>query len=295
MHNQFRLSGNPMERRIGTKSPLKIFWLSVEGAVTEKQYFSGLSSCRRQLGINAVIDVETLERKRKMGDSTPEDVRELMDEFLATRSSSLEALLTAADPHFLSEYSVEELTQYFEGTLVKAKRKKMQRDLERLGINLKYLKYLRERSSEDDEFCLIIDRDQHSHTIESINTCRSWCEKRNVHFYFTNPCFEFWLLLHFLDVDSICTEEEKQDMLLNRKKSNRHSYVSKFLSDTITEITGNGQSKRVKMFEGLYMNRIDNAIENASKCATSFPELMDSLGCSIPQLVILLRSEYTHD
>lgn len=142
MHNQFRLSGNPMERRIGTKSPLKIFWLSVEGAVTEKQYFSGLSSCRRQLGINAVIDVETLERKRKMGDSTPEDVRELMDEFLATRSSSLEALLTAADPHFLSEYSVEELTQYFEGTLVKAKKEKNAEGFREVGDQLEIFKIL---------------------------------------------------------------------------------------------------------------------------------------------------------
>ena len=60
MTNKFRLSSKAFEREEESEKvkPHKIFFLSVEGNVTEKEYFEGLSSNRVKLGINSIVDVE---------------------------------------------------------------------------------------------------------------------------------------------------------------------------------------------------------------------------------------------
>ncbi len=55
--------------------------------------------------------------------------------------------------------------------------------------------------SEDfDRVCFIIDRDKDSFTKEQYDYVLGKCHEHNFGFYLTNPCFEFWLLLHFDDI-----------------------------------------------------------------------------------------------
>ena len=56
MTNRYRLSSSTYEREEENKiEPKKVFFLSVEGNTTEKAYFQGVSSYRKQLGISAEL------------------------------------------------------------------------------------------------------------------------------------------------------------------------------------------------------------------------------------------------
>jgi len=58
----------------------------------------------------------------------------------------------------------------------------------------------RKVSTYDDEldaFCLIADRDSKSNPAKSYLELVDTCCKNNIRLFITNPCFEFWLLLHY--------------------------------------------------------------------------------------------------
>lgn len=91
MKNKYRLSSNAFERESEEDKvkPKKIFFLSVEGNATEKEYFEGISANRRQLGINAVVDVQVLNRRSKDTNSAPQQVVELLEEYLRLRECGI--------------------------------------------------------------------------------------------------------------------------------------------------------------------------------------------------------------
>ena len=77
MNNKYRLSASVYERETEDKKvePPKIYFLSVEGNITEKEYFAGISANRKRLGINGKVDVEVLRRSRKDTNSAPQQVK----------------------------------------------------------------------------------------------------------------------------------------------------------------------------------------------------------------------------
>ena len=93
MTNKFRLSSRAFEREEENEKiePQKIFFLSVEGNVTEKEYLEGLSANRGKLGINAIVDVEVLGRRKKDTNSAPQQVVELLEEYLRLREYGKES------------------------------------------------------------------------------------------------------------------------------------------------------------------------------------------------------------
>lgn len=62
-----------------SKSPKKIFILSVEGNKTEFDYFSYISDCKKELGIDVLINIEILERIDTK--SSPHWVYKLLEEY----------------------------------------------------------------------------------------------------------------------------------------------------------------------------------------------------------------------
>ena len=95
MKNKYRLSSTVYEREEEKDKiePTKIFFLSVEGNATEKEYFEGVSAHRRRLGINAKVDVEVLKRSSKDTGSAPFQVIELLEEYLRLRENGNESLI----------------------------------------------------------------------------------------------------------------------------------------------------------------------------------------------------------
>lgn len=88
MGNSFRLRANTMFNRIEEEQkeePLKIVFLSVEGNKTEKQYFQYIEKYREKLGIKREVHIHTLQRAKNDNLSAPENVLELLEEYLGMR------------------------------------------------------------------------------------------------------------------------------------------------------------------------------------------------------------------
>jgi hypothetical protein len=113
---------------------------------------------------------------------------------------------------------------------------------------------------EDDQLWIVIDRDKWH--LQDISTIARVCRQGRYGFALSNPCFEIWLLLHFLDVSSETIEEKKA--LKENKTVNKHR---KYLGQKLLEHTGK-YSKNQKDYSS-YINKIRVAINNAKKLCTN--------------------------
>lgn len=82
-----------------------------------------------------------------------------------------------------------------------------------------------------DELWMIIDKDRWKSIPKIIELCK---KEGNMFVAGSNPCFEFWLLLHIKNVSDI-TLIEKQLLLANGKISNKKRYIDKYLGDILEE------------------------------------------------------------
>jgi RloB-like protein len=82
-----------------------------------------------------------------------------------------------------------------------------------------------------DELWMIIDRDRNGNNIEKYyKKCQS---ETNFYFALSNPCFEFWLLLHLKDISEF-SEDELTLIFENKKNGSKKTFLKKLLS-TILE------------------------------------------------------------
>ena len=93
MVNKFRLTSNAFEREKEEEriNPTKTIFLSLEGTDTEKEYIYGLRKNKIQLGFNTNIQIETLNRQKRDGCTAPEQVIELLEEYLLLRNESIDS------------------------------------------------------------------------------------------------------------------------------------------------------------------------------------------------------------
>ena len=103
--------------------------------------------------------------------------------------------------------------------------------------------------------------------------------------YITNPCIEFWQLLHVSDVASEYSES-LEDILRNKLDEKKNSFVSNLLY----EKTGQRKAIQVKTFEKFYLPNIDLAIERAKGFAPS-DQLLEKKGSNLWELIELLREK----
>lgn len=89
-------------------------------------------------------------------------------------------------------------------------------------LDLLYLDFLSKYQGKDDAFGVVIDRDCGSHSLEQMTNVQEKCKAKNYLCYITNPCIEFWQLLHVSDV---ATEyaESLNDILENKLDNKKNS------------------------------------------------------------------------
>ncbi len=64
------------------------------------------------------------------------------------------------------------------------------------SVMMRLIQFHKDHDLDDnDELWLIIDRDKWDHNL--LDQIFSECKKKNYHLAVSNPCFEFWLYLHF--------------------------------------------------------------------------------------------------
>ena len=205
---------------------LYVVFLSTEGTKTEVQYFHFIEQYREQLGIDAIIHIEVL--RRHDTNSEPENVLDLLEEYIHFRENNI--FEKSIDSLRIKEYPVDFIKSYLEdpSNLPQRERKRFEAVLMEEHLDLLYLDFLSKYQGKDDAFGVVIDRDCGSHSLEQMTSVQEKCKAKNYLCYITNPCIEFWQLLHVSDV---ATEyaESLNDILENKLDNKKNSFVSNLL------------------------------------------------------------------
>ena len=213
--SRFRLQSSAFARNDETEkiNPKRMIFLSVEGDETERTYFQNLNE---YLDTN-LIQIEVLRHRRGDGYSDPVHVIELLEEYIDVRQGGL--IPDELPTQFTEKYSKEFIQKYLanDSELTIEERKQFSGDLLKIGIDIEYRRYLQSFRQDMDYFAVVLDRDCGSHSKQLMQECLDECNQHNYGCFVTNPCFEFWYLLHFV----------KQNSYLNGAEEVLHQLQSK--------------------------------------------------------------------
>ena len=125
-----------------------------------------------------------------------------------------------------------------------------------------------------------MDRDRKSFTVNQYEYVLEQCEKRGFGLYLTNPCFEFWLLMHFDDVKELDKERLFENPLVSSKRRYSEEELRK-------RVPGYKKSKYDAI--GLVRN-VDTAIDNEKQFCETLNELENKIGSNLGLLIGEMRS-----
>jgi hypothetical protein len=296
--------------------PAKKYFLVYEGSDTEVLYFNAVNSMREEIGINPLIELVPIIRSySEEGWSNPKKILDRIIENLEeskTNRISYETLLNRLMDYF---YEVKIITnsrvqarsiwktisRFCEEDLQKTLSEDVE-DIEKtcnLIVEELQKEYELEHVISDisniikeggltyaegfDKICLIVDRDRDSFVSKPENNQYKYvvdkCKEKEFKLYVTNPCFEFWLLLHFDKV----FELDRDKLLENPKVTTKRRYAEQELRKIWP-----GYTKSSYEVEEL-VKKIDNAIENEKKFCEDVIELENSVGSNLGKLIENMR------
>ena len=287
---------------------IKKYFLVFEGNRTEGIYFNAINELKDKIGINPLIEIISIERTyTEEGWSNPKKILEqlLKDlEEIENGKFSYKTLvdkiieIIMEDEKFFLKISketsskeiiedikneiesldsivenIEEDCEFFLNMIIKNFFLTIEEIPNILETVLKNIENKQITYSEDiDKMCLIVDRDKKSFKEEQYNYVKEECKRKNFKFYVTNPCFEFWLLLHFDEVHSI----NREKLLENKRASSKVKYFP---------------YNKNKYNAELLIEKIDLAIENEKRFCEDIEELKDKLGSNIGLLIKELKEK----
>lgn len=281
MESRFRLRSSAFERpeKENQTEPRRVIFLSVEGDNTERDYFSHLQQYLQRNKKAPLIHIEVLRHRRGEGFTAPEYVLELLNEYIGIRESGV--LPKNLPEAFTKKYPQDIIKTFINNPerLEPLKKSVLEEDLLKLGIDIDYRRYLETFNGPKDTFAIVIDRDKNCHTKKEIETCLNECKKNKFTCYITNPCFEFWLLLHLCNVNKIYAD--RLNLLLdNAKVSDEHTYTSKEVSN----IAHHKKKITYGKFETYYAKNIPLAMARSCDFETDSQKIIDKLGTNLSQL-----------
>ncbi|MGB1252920.1 MAG: RloB family protein [Candidatus Promineifilaceae bacterium] len=101
-------------------------------------------------------------------------------------------------------------------------------------------KYVKKKDSDvkkRDQVWIVVDVDEHSTLEDTLNQC----DTHGYHYAVSNPCFEFWLLLHICSIEEF-NQAQLEAFLINKKTSRVNSVLTEELSRR--QLGGGGANKR---------------------------------------------------
>lgn len=301
-----------------TDKTLRKYFLVYEGSNTEVLYFDTVNSMREDIGINPLIElvpiirsyseegwsnpkkildriIENLEESRTNSMSYETLLNRIMDYFYESKvitTSKIQARsiwktmckICAENLHKTLDSDVEDIEHAYSVIL-----DKLGKEYELIHVVSDISNIIREGgltyAEGFDKICLIVDRDKDSFVSTSENDQYGYvvdtCAEKKFGLYITNPCFEFWLLLHFDEV----FELDQDKLLENPKVTAKRRYVERELRRMCP---GYGKST-YKVVE--VVKRIDNAIENEKEFCEDVEKLENMLGSNIGVLISSMRNE----
>lgn len=290
----------------------KKFFLVYEGKKTEEIYFDGIVDHRNEIGINPLIELVPIVRSySEEGWSNPKKILDRMQLNLAeaeTGEISYETLLNWIMEYLSDEgviYNNRTAAAYVWQTLIDICADTLQVNLsdmvddidascsqvmDALKTETQWENIIKDVPGviEDraitfdrniDRICFIIDRDKESFVSKDGNDqygyVLSECRNNNYGFYLSNPCFEFWLLLHFDEVHELDLEK----LLENPKVSARRRYTEQELRNLLP-----GYSKSRYSIEPL-MKNIGKAMKNEKSFCEDEEKLENTVGSRVGLLM----------
>ena len=163
-----RLSSSMYERwdDENKEAPKKIVFLSLEGSITERDYFSLMNKYKTEMGIKSHIHMEILGHDFDTS-SGINNVFELLNETLQLRKYGISEKDLSALSEIHDGLSTEKLKSYLEGKLPEEECGQIDEALHYLKYDLRYQKYLQAlengENENDDVYAMVIDRDKGSH------------------------------------------------------------------------------------------------------------------------------------
>ena len=290
----------------------KRYFLVFEGASTEKIYFEALDNARDDVEIDPLIELVPIIRSySEDGWSNP---KKILDRIIAnleeeeTGQFTYESLLNRImdylyDEKILTTSKVQAHALW--GILEEGCEKILKRCLNENVNNLvddcnKLTEYLNQESDvvnivEDisdiirasnitydnryDEICLIVDRDKESFLATPENNQYDYvlktCREKGFRFFVSNPCFEFWLLLHFDEVFDL----DRDKLLENPQVTAKRRYTEHELRKLLPGYSKSNYNAAV------LMKRIETAIKNEEKFSEELNGLRDKLGSNVGKMI----------
>lgn len=90
-------------------------------------------------------------------------------------------------------------------------------------------KYISQKGlKKNDLKAIVIDADRW--TPEQLSQIAQNCENKGICFAFSNPCFELWILTHFIDLDRL-SDTTKNKIRINKRVSNNLTYLKRKVGD----------------------------------------------------------------
>lgn len=130
-------------------------------------------------------------------------------------------------------------------------------------------------SEKFDKICFIFDRDPESFVSHANNDqygrVLKTCREHGFGFYLTNPCFEFWLLLHYDEV----------------REWHESDFIEKSAESLLKKMVPGYKKSRYKVDE--FIERIDKAIENERHFCEDEEKLEFQVGSRVGILIEEMR------
>lgn len=301
---------------LSSNEPHKKYFLIYEGIETEVKYFEAIEENKQKLGINALVELVPISRSySERGWSNP---KKMLEGLLSTLKESandkirystlLEHITDYFDEQNFFDKDEVQRKDFFNKletfckNILKAKSTSRVNKSELEKICNRMLKHMRQFYNFEnfvinvkeivspigltyeenfDKICFIIDRDRKSFSEQQYLNVLQECKKRKFGFYLSNPCFEFWLFLHFPQATSL-SEEEKQNLVSN-SKSGKYTYAEKKLREAFPHY------RKTKYDLPELMTKIDTAIANEKLFCEDEENLKDELGSRVGILISEMR------
>ena len=294
----------------------KKYFLVFEGSRTEEIYFDTINELKGKIGINPLIEIISIERTyseygwsnpKKILEQLLKDLEEIEDGKLSYKTLVDKIMeIIVEDKNFSLKISkksnLKEVIEDIENEIESLENtvKNIEEDcITLLSIITKKVFLVKEEianilekvlenignqqitySEDIDKMCLIVDRDKKSFKEEQYNYVKEECKRKNFKFYVTNPCFEFWLLLHFDEVHSI----NREKLLENKRASSKVRYVE-------SELKKYFPYNKNKYNAELLIEKIDLAIENEKRFCEDIERLKNELGSNVGLLIQELKGK----
>lgn len=298
----------------GERQPIKKYFLLYEGSETEVAYFREVNNLRDEIKLSSLIElVPIIRRFSEEGWSNPRKILDKVIEDLETKKEENMFLKTLFDKiiDYFHQNEIIANNRVLKKAIWKTMEQVCKEKLEKtpediiedpevvckmifmeLGEKHKIhniVQYIPEiikfgdlSYEEDfDEICLIVDRDKESFIESQYEYVKEKCLEKGFRFCVTNPCFEFWLLMHSEKVFDL----DQEKLLENPKITSKRRYAEYELH----KIYPSYKKSNYKAEE--FVENIDTAIKNEKEFCEDVEGLKDSIGSNIGFLIEDMRKE----